>query len=324
MTDLHRKVTDKPTALLPSSSHPGHITPNIVYSLAFRLLRICSSEECLEKRLLELINDFLIPRGYKPKIIDFQFDRVRDLDGNTFEEKRNFSLKKQEKDAKHDERIIVPIDFNPHMAKRSEVMRKHFNGMLRKNETLKEIFPAPPMPALRQPKNIRRILCSSRLPPVKRSDRVKRGTHKNAPGWKKCGKPCHICPFTLPANSEVVGQASGYRHTITEPVNCETTNYIYYWRCVKQNCPDKPECEYIGMKSRSFKERLGEHRDYPKRNVLTEPSGEHFNQRGHTVADLKGQVLEKVRSKDPYVLRARESMLIQKFDTYRQGLNRET
>ena len=77
VTDLHRKVTDKPTALLPSSSHPGHITPNIVYSLAFRLLRICSTKECLEKRLLELKNDFLIPRGYKPKIIDCQFDRVR-------------------------------------------------------------------------------------------------------------------------------------------------------------------------------------------------------------------------------------------------------
>ena len=31
VTDLQRKVTDKPTAFLPSSSHPGHITPNINY-----------------------------------------------------------------------------------------------------------------------------------------------------------------------------------------------------------------------------------------------------------------------------------------------------
>ena len=63
---------------------------------------------------------------------------------------------------------------------------------------------------------------------------------------------------------------------------------------------------------------------YPKRDVLTEPSEEHFNKRGHTVADLKGQVIEKVRSKDPFILRARESMLIKKFDTYRQGLNKES
>ena len=168
------------------------------------------------------------------------------------------------------------------------------------------------------------MLCSSRLAPVRRLDRVRRGTHKTAPGWKKCGKPCHICPFTLPNSSELVGQVNGYRHTITEPVSCDTANCIYYWKCIKPNCEDHPECEYIGMTSRTFKERLGEHRDYPKKNVLTEPSGEHFNLRGHTVADLKGQVLEKVRSKDPFILRARESMYIQKFDTYRQGLNRET
>ena len=38
-TDLYRKETDKPTALLQSSAHPGHIVPNIVYSMVFRLLR---------------------------------------------------------------------------------------------------------------------------------------------------------------------------------------------------------------------------------------------------------------------------------------------
>ena len=68
---------------------------------------------------------------------------------------------------------------------------------------------------------------------------------------------------------------------------------------------------------------MGEHRDYPKRAQLTEPTGEHFNRRGHAVSDLKGQVLEKVRSKDPFVLCARESMLIKKFDTFRHGLNKE-
>jgi hypothetical protein len=87
ITDLNRKETDKPTALLQSSPHPGHITPNIVHSMAFRLLRICSTAESFEFRLNELKNNFLIPRGYKPKIVDCQFDRVRKLPGNTFEEK---------------------------------------------------------------------------------------------------------------------------------------------------------------------------------------------------------------------------------------------
>ena len=30
VTDQYRKVTDKPTALLPSSAHLGHIIPNIL------------------------------------------------------------------------------------------------------------------------------------------------------------------------------------------------------------------------------------------------------------------------------------------------------
>ena len=192
ITDLYRKETDKPTALLPSSAHPGHITPNIVYSMAFRLLRICSSEQMFESRLKELKHDFLMARGYKSKIVDAQFDRIRGLPGNNFEEKRLFSLEKQTKEDKNKDRIIVPIDYNPHMANPSEVMRKHYNAMMKKNETLREIFPGPPMPALRQPSNLRRILCGSKLHPIKRTNRVQRGTHKDAPGWKKCGKPCHV------------------------------------------------------------------------------------------------------------------------------------
>ena len=86
---------------------------------------------------------------------------------------------------------------------------------------------------------------------------------------------------------------------------------------MKANCQEYPGYEYIGMTSRKFKNRMGEHRDYVKRDVLTEPAGEHFNQRGHTVTDLKGQVIEKVRSKDPFIIRAIESMLIQKFDSFR-------
>ena len=151
--------------------------------------------------------------------------------------------------------------------------------MIKKDPKLKEIFPGPPMPALRQPKNLRRILCKSKLNPVKRINNLRRGTHKNAPGWKNCRKPCHICPFTLPDCSEVVGQITGYKHHITEPVNCESQNCIYYWKCVKENCQDFPECEYIGQTTRKFKKRIGEHRDYPKRGVTTEPAGELFTKR---------------------------------------------
>ena len=99
-TDLFRKDTAKPRALLPSSAHPGHITPNIIYSMAFRLIRICSTEEKFEERLTELKNDFLIPRQYNPKVIDSQFKRIRNLPGMDYIERRKKTLEKKESQMK--------------------------------------------------------------------------------------------------------------------------------------------------------------------------------------------------------------------------------
>ena len=188
---------------------------------------------------------------------------------------------------------------------------------------LAEIFPSPPMPTYRQPDNLRKLLCKSKLYPQNRAIKMKRGTHKEAPGWRKCGKPCKICPYTMENTTTVTGTASGYNHKIKQAVTCDTTNCIYYWKCTKPNCPEFPGCEYIGMTTRKFKDRLSEHRDYPKRDVTTEPSGRHFTQPGHSVGDMKGLVLEKVRNQDPYILKSREYLLIKKFDSSRKGLNQE-
>ena len=54
-----------------------------------------------------------------------------------------------------------------------------------------------------------------------------------------------------------------------------------------------------------------------------QPSGRHFNSGSHSVADLKGCILESVKSRDKYVLHMRERFYIQKFDTFRNGLNQE-
>ena len=168
------------------------------------------------------------------------------------------------------------------------------------------------MAAYRQPKNIRQIICRSKLYPVTKATRLKRGAHKDAPGWRNCGKPCKVCSYTMDKTKVVIGTASGYTHQITEAVSCDTKNCIYYWTCTKKNCQQFPNCESIGKTTRQFKDRLAEHRDYPKRDIITEPSGDHFTQPGHNVSHMKGAVLEKVRSKDPYILKAREHLYIQK------------
>ena len=215
-------------------------------------------------------------------------------------------------------------DFNPKLPKINEVFNKHFKAMLFKKPELKMTFGGPPMAALRQPPNLRKMICKSTLSTVKRSDKFTRNSHKNAPGWRKCGKgSTTCCPYALPPTTQVTGLVTGYTLKITDAVDCETENCVYYWRCIKSNCKDYPKCEYVGLTRRAFRTRLGEHKQNVRSKNLDTPSGYHFSQPGHNVSHLAGLVLEKVKSSDPFVLRAREFLHIQKFDCYRNGLNKE-
>ena len=45
ITDLYRKETDRNQYLLTSSCHPAHVTENIPFSLALRIVRICTHPE---------------------------------------------------------------------------------------------------------------------------------------------------------------------------------------------------------------------------------------------------------------------------------------
>ena len=136
-------------------------------------------------------------------------------------------------------------------------------------------------------------------------------------------KPCPICPLTIEPTNKIIGLVSKYEHTINEHLDFNTTNCIYYWKCTKVGCKDFPKCEYIGKTKRSFKARYSEHRDYIKSDNLDEASGLHFNKPGHSVSDMKEIVIEKVKSKDPFVLDQREHLFIKRFDTYKNGLNEE-
>ena len=105
--------------------------------------------------------------------------------------------------------------------------------------------------------------------------------------------------------------------------NTKLKTKIYMWKCKKHNCSDYPTNIYIGLSSRKFQFRFSEHIGYIKSDKFTEPSGEHFNLPGHSLHDIEGLVLEKFRSSNPFVIRARETILIQNYYCYRNGLNKE-
>ena len=80
---------------------------------------------------------------------------------------------------------------------------------------------------------------------------------------------------------------------------------------------------YCGMTKRKFSLRMAEHRDYAKFHKTEEPSGQHFSLPGHSFHHMQGLAIEQVRNRDPFILKARETWLIKKFDCYRNGLNKE-
>jgi hypothetical protein len=138
--------------------------------MAFRLLRICSRENIFEERLEDLKTNFLLPRNYHPKIIDAEFKKIRNLPGTNFEERRKSSLKKKMSKDKQTYRIAAPFDFNPFLPKISPILQKHFKSMLFKKPELKPVFGEPPMAALRQPPNLKKMICRSKLYPKSRAD----------------------------------------------------------------------------------------------------------------------------------------------------------
>ena len=75
-TNLFRKPTDRNQYLLPTSCHPKQTTKSIPFSLATRVIRICSNKE---KRELELskLKELLIDRQYKAELIDIAIEKAK-------------------------------------------------------------------------------------------------------------------------------------------------------------------------------------------------------------------------------------------------------
>ena len=106
ITDLYRKETDRNQYLLPSSCHPAHVTGNIPFSLAMRIVRICAVKEDREKRFVEL-RDLLLARDYKLKSIEAAIQKARNIP-------RQEALKKVHRDNASTRPVFVQSHFHFH------------------------------------------------------------------------------------------------------------------------------------------------------------------------------------------------------------------
>ena len=117
-TSLYQKPCRVVAYLLPSSNHPGFVTRNIPYSLAYRLVRIESTQAGLETNLTKLQQE-LIQRGYKASCVEAALNRARGLSRST-------ALVKVQRP--ENQRPVFSVQYDPRLPGISGILKKKTQG----------------------------------------------------------------------------------------------------------------------------------------------------------------------------------------------------
>ena len=302
VTKLYRKPTDRNQYLLTSSCHPASQVENIPFSLALRIVRICSLEEDREEGLGEL-RELLLQREYGPGMVDAAISRARAIP-------REVALRPVA-NHKHTGRPIHVVTFDPRLPDMRKIHEKNWRSMKSQDPNMGEVFPKPPLVAFKRQKNIKDYVIRAKVPPL---NQVK--LKRNKSGMKRCGQSCPMCPYVKEGQFIKNNRATW---KISSKVNCSTQNIIYLIECNKERCKKR----YIGETERSLKERFIEHKQYVKGLIPKFATGEHFNEPGHSLENMTITIIEKVKKTEEMYRKEREKMHISKFNTYHNGLNRK-
>ena len=246
----------------------------------------------------------LLNRSYNEQTIDRAIDKATKIP-------RKHALKKVFR-PQNQTRPIFAVKYDPRIPSLQNIQNKHWRSMLKSDSYLSQVFPEPPLTAFKKQSTLKNILVKTKVP-----NQPKRNSVREIKGSTKCTKSCTACPFMKTTKEVKLNKNENW--FINKRLNCETYNCIYLIECQKENCKAK----YIGQTKRQFKYRLANHRGYVKNQVLSTPIGQHFNLPGHCLADLKSIILEQVKYNDEGYRLEREKYLINKFNTFHQGLNKE-
>ena len=304
-TDLYTKETDRITYLLPSSTHPGHITTNMPYSGGLRLLRICSKHEDYLKRREEF-SENLKTRGYKDIVIKTAFKR---LDSITREQ----ALLKVSRTKVDQQRPVFAITYDPRLPSASGILKKHYNVAC-ENPTFKDTFPLVPLVGYRRSRNLGEYLTKAKLFPVGRSGLRTRS------GFQRCnrvaGGLCMMCTFSTNCTSHECAYTKE-KFEIQSMIKCTDTYIIYSITC--KLCP---KVQYIGQTYQTAAKRFSTHHSDIITKKVHKPVAAHFNLPGHGTSAMIFLPFEKLRFPDKTMLDVREDFWIQKKKTFLYGLNK--
>ncbi|GFO04316.1 hypothetical protein PoB_003082100 [Plakobranchus ocellatus] len=247
--------------LLWSSCHPYHTKKNIPYSLAFCLIRICSSEEDLTNRLHQL-SLHLQTRGYPLRHIKSAIAKAKQIPRHSAIQKRNNVTTNK------NERIPFVLTYNPALPNISSILKTYL-PILHSSDRCKKAIPSLPVTAFRRPKNLRDLLVHSST------------HHTNNIGFSPCLSPrCKTCIYTH-TTSSFKSSTDGQTYKITQgPLTCNSNNIIYLITC------QKFFKQYVGQTCQTLRSRFNHHR-FTIHNDRDTPVAKHFNLIDHNIQHLK-------------------------------------
>jgi len=310
--ELNTKVFFKETAshqlLDVKSFHPAHTSRGVIKSQILRYKRI-SSNYTNFKATCEIVFASLLKRGYtRRKLI-----KARN------EIWQNKAMIKHDKNNKQ---AILPLVTTYNMVG-TKLLGK-WQGLLQKSSIAVN---NKIIRAYRNTRNIKSYLVHSRLRTAGGDGGIvvsSINTHKNKTdfsdaGFKPCGTArCHACKMhSAKAVDTIISTTTGLHHKMQHSLSCSSQNIIYVITC--NSC----KRQYVGETTRTLRERLTDHKSNVRTNKPT-PITIHFNQAGHSSADIRIIPIERIPDTRNSLLnrKQREKYWIQKLKTkYPAGLN---
>ena len=294
-TDLFSKKTDTFNYLHWGSCHPHHTKQSIPYSLAFRLIRICSTEETLTSRLKQLTTH-LKRRGYPHKKIAAAINRARNTS-------RPQALQRRQNKDTQAERIPLVHTYNPALPNISSILLKHL-PVLHSSYRCRKAIPEPPMAAFRRPTNLKDMLVHSTTTPPNIN-----------PGFSPCNScRCKTC-FNTAETVSFQSSTDGQTYRINQSLSCYSHNVIYLITCNQCNK------QYVGQTSQTLRQRFTNHR-FDIRNDRDTPVARHFNLPQHSLDDVNIIAINCLPTADNISILNKETHWIHTLKTSEpQGIN---
>lgn len=281
------KQTDTHQLLHTQSFHPNHTTRGIIKSQLIRFKRLSSSALDYNNSC-KILFSFLKFRGYSLSVLrKMQYEILFRYSDEycCFQDNGKLPLTRKNHNIEPREMLPIVVDFCSIGTELANSYKKLIHSAVGVNK-----FSL--ITAYRNSRNLRQMLISSKFV-------------GNAPGaFRGCDQSrCLTCRLHAAPKTQISSSVNNRVILIKNNISCSTINVIYIITCRSCNL------QYVGETGRSLRDRVNDHRSAIKNNTDT-PIGQHFNLRGHSVADLSITPIEVVEN---MTMRRNKEKALQKY-----------